>query len=91
MARSLAEQLSFATAAVIAAPIALAGLDMTLRGELTWGPVLLGVSAMILLVEKYVTTPQDLPGVALAKAAGVVAKEPEDDPESPDADSRRSQ
>jgi len=53
---------------------------MTLRGELTWGPVLLGVSVMILLVEKYVSTPQDLPGMAAAKLVGVVAKEPEDEP-----------
>lgn len=86
MARSIAEQLSFATAVVVAAPITLAGLDMTLRGELTWGPVLLGVSVMILLVEKYVSTPQDLPGMAAAKAVGIIAKEPEDDLDATDSE-----
>lgn len=86
MPRSISEQLSLATAVVIAAPIALAGLDMTLRGETTWGPVLLGVSVMILLVEKYVTTPQDVPGLAVAKAVGFVAKDPEDDADANDVD-----
>jgi len=79
MADSITDLLSFATAVVVAAPIALAGLDMTLRGQTTWGPVLLGVSAMILLFEKYVSTPQDVPGLAAAKAVGFVAKEPDED------------
>jgi hypothetical protein len=78
MARSLTEQFSFMAAVVVAAPIALAGLDMTLRGETTWGPALLGTSVMILLVEKYVTTPKDVPGTAAAKVVGAVAKDPED-------------
>ena len=79
MSRSLVEQVSFMVAVVIAAPVALAGVDMTLRGETTWGPVLLVFAGIVLLVEKYVTTPHDVPGVAVAKAAGIVAKEPEDD------------
>ncbi len=73
-------------AVVIAAPIALAGVDMTLRGETTWGPALVGVSIMILLVEKYVTTPQDVPGLAVAKAVGFVAKDPEEDADASDGD-----
>lgn len=79
MARSISDQVSFMIAVVIAAPVALAGVDMTLRGETTWGPVLLLFAALVLLVEKYVTTPQDVPGMAAAKAVGFVAKEPEED------------
>ncbi|WP_227132486.1 DUF7533 family protein [Halorubellus salinus] len=86
MARSIVEQLSFATAIVIAAPIALAGVDMTLRGETTWGPILIAVSVMILLVEKYVTTPHDVPGLAVAKVVGFVAKDPDEDADANDVD-----
>jgi hypothetical protein len=77
MARSITEQLGFMGAVVIAAPIALAGLDMTLRGDTTWGPVLLGTAAMILVVERYVYSPRDVPGMAAAKVVGAVAKDPE--------------
>lgn len=83
MADSIADLLSFATAVVVAAPIALAGLDMTLRGDTTWGVALLAVAAGVLLFEKYVTTPGDVPGMAVAKAVGLVAKDPEDDDEEP--------
>lgn len=86
MSRSIVEQVSFMVAVVIAAPVALAGVDMTLRGETTWGPVLLVFAGIVLLVEKYVTTPHDVPGVAVAKAAGLVAKEPEDDDERAETD-----
>lgn len=74
-------------AVVIAGPVALAGVDMLLfGGQPTWGAVLLVFAAGVLLVEKYVTTPQDVPGLAVAKAVGVVAKEPEEDAEATDAD-----
>jgi hypothetical protein len=86
MSRSLVEQVSFMIAVVIAAPVALAGVDMTLRGETTWGPVLLVFAGIVLLVEKYVTTPHDVPGLAVAKAASIVAKEPEDDGERADSE-----
>lgn len=79
MAQSIPEFLSFAAAVVVAAPVAFAGLDMTLRGDTTWGLVLLGASALILLFEKYVTTPGDVPGLAASKVLGVVAKEPDED------------
>jgi|AntDeeMinimDraft_5_1070356.scaffolds.fasta_scaffold49967_1 hypothetical protein len=87
MSRSIVEQVSFMVAVVIAAPVALAGVDMTLRGETTWGLVLIVFAAIVLLVEKYVTTPHEVPGVAVAKAVGIVAKEPEDDGEGTDSDS----
>jgi hypothetical protein len=48
--------------------------------------VLLVFAGIVLLVEKYVTTPHDVPGLAVAKAAGLVAKEPEDDGERTEAD-----
>jgi peptidoglycan/LPS O-acetylase OafA/YrhL len=87
MSRSIVEQVSFMVAVVIAAPVALAGVDMTLRGETTWGPVLISFAAIVLVVEKYVTTPHDVPGVAVAKAVGLVAKDPEDDADRADAES----
>lgn len=86
MARSIVEQLSLAAAVVVAAPIALAGLDMTLRGETTWGVALLGVSVLILLVEKHVTTPGSVPGLAAAKVASAVAKDPGEDAEDGEPD-----
>jgi len=83
MAESIPEFLSFAAAVVVAALVAFAGLDMTLRGDTTWGLALLGASALIILFEKYVTTPGDATGLAASKALGLVAKEPEDDDEEP--------
>lgn len=85
MARSISEQLGFMAAVVIASLPALAGLDMVLRGDTTWGLVLLGFAAIVLLVERYVTMPQDATGIATAKVLETVAKDPEASAESDDA------
>lgn len=89
MARSISEQLGFMTAVVIALLPAVAGLDLLFRGNTTWGLVLLGFAAAVLLVERYVTMPQDAPGIAAAKVVEKVAKDPEADADASDGDEDR--
>lgn len=85
MTRSITEQLGFMTAVVIALLPAFAGLDLLFRGNTTWGLVLLGFAATVLLVERYVTMPQDAPGLAVTKVLETVAKDPEASADAEDA------
>ncbi|WP_232687251.1 DUF7533 family protein [Halobacterium zhouii] len=68
---------TFAVALAFAAPAALFGLETVLAGDPT-GWVYLGFAAAILLFERYVTTPTDIPVLAAQRAADSVAETPED-------------
>ncbi len=69
---------TLAVALAFAAPAALFGVETLLAGDLT-GLVFLGFAAGILLFERYVTTPTDVPILAVQKTVDAVAEDPEDD------------
>ena len=69
---------TFAVALAFAAPAVLFGVETLLAGDPT-GWVFLGFGAAILLFERYVTTPTDIPILAAQKTVDAVAEEPDDD------------
>ena len=66
---------------VFAIPVAYLGVDMLLSGRGLLGAGFLGLAALMIAVEEYLTTPGDVPGMIAERAVGAVAAEPD-----PDAD-----
>ncbi|WP_123536185.1 DUF7533 family protein [Halosimplex salinum] len=82
MARSILGLFGLGTTLVFAIPVALLGLDFILvRGRTTWGIALLVAAGLMIAIEEYVTTPDDLAGTAVEKTVGAVVKSPDDDEE----------
>lgn len=79
------DQFGLAATLVFVAPLALAGLELLVKGNLTIGTSLLVVALAMVLVERYITTPSDLPGLVASKLVGTVAQSPDErEPDPPD-------
>lgn len=78
MARSIMGTIGLAATLAFAIPIALFGLDLLLRGDTLTGGAFLGIAALMILVEEYLTTPMDIPGKVAEKTLGSVVREPEE-------------
>ncbi|MFB6107004.1 MAG: hypothetical protein ABEJ70_08525 [Halobacteriaceae archaeon] len=64
-----------AVTAAFAVPLAVYGTEAVLRGDPV-GWALLGVAALMVVAERVVTTPTDLPVAALQRLVGAVAADP---------------
>lgn len=62
-----------------AVPVGLLGLEKLLAGDALVGGAFLGIAALMVAVEEYLTTPGDLPGKLAARTLGKVPKEPDSD------------
>lgn len=82
----LLDAVSLAVAVAFAAPAALLGAETLLGGDPT-GWVFLGFAAGILVFERYVVTPDDLPALLAQKTASAVVDGPDDEPRD-DGESR---
>lgn len=76
MSRGIIGLVQLAATLVLAIPVALLGLRFLTRGEVLVGAAFLAIAAGMVLVEKYVVTPRDLPGLLAERVVGRVAKEP---------------
>ena len=82
VSRGIIGLIQLAATLVLAVPVALLGLQFLTRGELVAGSAFLAIAAGMVLVEKYVLTPRDVPGMLAERVVARVAKEPEPDAES---------
>lgn len=64
---------------VLAAPLGLAGVELLVGGNLAVGGSLLGVALAMVAVDRYITTPGDLPSMVAEKLTGAIARNPDDD------------
>ncbi|WP_254543212.1 DUF7533 family protein [Halomarina pelagica] len=80
MARGIIGTLQLAVTVAFAAPIALLGLSFLRSGETLLGAGFVAFAVLMLLVEEYLTTPQDVPAKVAEKAVGTVLPD-EDDPD----------
>lgn len=78
MARSILGTVGLALTLAFAIPVAFLGLDKLLAGETVVGGAFLGLAALMVLVEEYVTTPMDVPGKVAEKTIGRVVREPDE-------------
>jgi hypothetical protein len=81
MARGIVGLVGLAATLVFAIPVAYLGVDMLVSGRLLVGAGFLGLAALMLAVEEYLTTPGDVPGKIAARVVGSVAVEPDSDEE----------
>ena len=78
MSWSILDLLGSAATLVFATPLALAGVELLVRGNLAIGMTLLGVAVAMVLVDQFLTTPGDLPAMVASKLAGAIANPPDD-------------
>ncbi|WP_436910989.1 DUF7533 family protein [Halosimplex marinum] len=82
MARSILGMVGLGGTLIFAIPVALLGLEFLLaRGQPTVGAGLLVVAVLMVAIEEYVTTAEDLAGKAVEETVGAVAKSPDEDEE----------
>jgi len=86
MARGILETIGLAATLVLAIPIALFGAEHLVRGELVAGAVYVGIAVGLVLVEQYLTTPTDVPGMVAEGTVGKVVETEEADPEQTDGE-----
>ncbi|MBV0924235.1 hypothetical protein KTS45_08480 [Halomicroarcula limicola] len=74
MAQGILDTIGLMAVVVLAIPIALFGAEHLVRGELLAGVVYLGIAALMVAIEQYLTTPTDIPGMVAEKTVGAVVK-----------------
>jgi hypothetical protein len=78
MARGIIGTLQLVGTVVLAAPLAILGVQFLLSDRLLMGGLFVGLAVAMLLLEEYLTTPQDLPAIIAERAAGRVAGDEEE-------------
>jgi len=79
MPRGIMEMLSSVGTLLFALPVALAGVELLLRGNLLVGVGLFSVALAMIAVEQYIDTPSDLPGLAASKLVEAVLRLPDEE------------
>jgi len=64
---------------VLALPVGLLGVEKLLAGQTAVGAAFVGVAALMVALEEYLTTPGDVPGSIAQKTLGKVAKTHDDE------------
>jgi hypothetical protein len=70
--------LQFALVLAFALPVALMGATFLVDGRPAQGVVFLGIAALMVGLQQYLTTPTDLPTAAVEKLTGTVVKREDD-------------
>jgi len=70
------EQVGLAATLIFALPVAVYGVQTAVGGQPLLGAGFVVVAALMVLLPRRLTTPEDVPGTVAEKAAGSVVKEP---------------
>ncbi|MWG35536.1 DUF7533 family protein [Halomarina oriensis] len=81
MARGIIGTVQLVVTLVFAIPVGLFGVTKLVAGDVLFGGVVLAVAVGMVLVEEYLTTPQDVPSMAAEKVVGSVVEDPDADEE----------
>jgi hypothetical protein len=79
MSWGILEMLGSVTTLILAIPLAYAGAELLLRGDLLLGSGLLGVALVMVVAEQYVTTLSDLPILVASKLVSAVVGSPDEE------------
>ncbi|WP_336328191.1 DUF7533 family protein [Halovenus sp. HT40] len=79
MSQGILEMLGSMATLIFAIPLALAGGELVFRGNLPVGVGLLAVALAMLVVDRYVTTPGDLPVLIASSVVEAVARPPDEE------------
>jgi hypothetical protein len=81
MGRGIIGTIQLGIAVALAVPVAMLGVQFLVEGRTPMGIAFLGIAALMVGVEEYLTTPGDVPGMVASRVAGRVVKEPDSDEE----------
>ena len=79
MGLGIIRMVGLAATLVFAIPAGLLGVQLFLGGQTFLGAGLVAVAALMILVPRYVTTPDDVPAMLAEKAVGKAVDTPEED------------
>jgi hypothetical protein len=79
MSWGILEMLGSVTTLIAVVPLAFAGTALLLGGNLLVGLALLGVAVTMLGVDRYVTTPGDLPVLVATKLVDAIVRPPDEE------------
>ncbi|WP_312910130.1 DUF7533 family protein [Natronosalvus caseinilyticus] len=77
----LIDTIKLAGILVFAIPAGLAGLELAMRGNTLVGGALVGLAIMLVVIDHYLTTPGDIPGMVASRVAGKAVRDPEESEE----------
>lgn len=75
MTRGIVGTLQLLGTVVLAAPLALLGVQFLVSGRELTGGVFLALAAAMIALEEYLTTPQDVPAEVAERAVGSVVED----------------
>lgn len=78
MRLGILEMVGLAATLVFAVPAGLLGVQLFLDGQTSVGAALVAVAALMVLLPRYVTTPDDVPATLAEKAVETTVAEPHD-------------
>jgi hypothetical protein len=79
MSWGILEMVGSVAVLIFAIPAALAGVDLFLAGNTLLGVGLVGAALAMVVAEKYVVRPSDLPTLLAEKLVGAVARPPDEE------------
>ncbi|WP_276258731.1 DUF7533 family protein [Haloglomus litoreum] len=90
MARSILGTVGLALTLAFAIPVAYLGVEFLLDGKTNQALLFLGIAVLMVVIEEYLTTPMDVPGMVAGKVLGRAVKDPDegvadDEPDEPAA------
>jgi hypothetical protein len=78
MAKSIIDTVTLALTLVFAIPVALMGGNFLLSGQPILGSTFVVLAVLMVVIEEYLTSPTDIPGMAAKRVVGVIAKTEEE-------------
>jgi hypothetical protein len=79
MGLGITETIGLAATLVFALPAGILGVQLFVGGQRFLGGVLVVFAALMVLVPRYVVTPDDVPGAVLGRVVGAAVDDPDDD------------
>ena len=79
MRLGILEMIGLAGALIFALPVGIYGVGRLLDGDLLLGGVLVAVAALMVLLPRRVTTPEDLPGAVADRVVGGAIADPDEE------------
>ncbi|UPM42560.1 DUF7533 family protein [Halocatena salina] len=72
MPKGIIDTITLAITVAFALPVGMFGVQFLLSEQLLLGSVFIGIAALMIIAEEYITTPSDLPAIAAQRVVGSI-------------------